>query len=310
MGKRGNWCYQINQAFETGNRIGHSRHRDKAAGREVAGIYSSRTWHDYVSACIPFCRWAKQTYGIKTDVRLLTAEMACAYLDYKAAQGLAGGTLGRIRSALIKLSIALHGLDGRWELGGGWHSDRRPEKAYSSEEAEQIETDLRKNVRDPQIADVVWLCRASGLRRREAIYLRGQDIDVERCRLNLARGTKGGRPRTVPIGPEHQGTLSRLKAQAAGRDDGCVFQGRGGLARRVESAVAAACARLGIERKGIHAFRRTWAQEQYRQRQAQGMEDVQTRRTLSKQLGHGRLEVLSSYISINQIKNKNGDDNE
>ena len=296
MGKRGSWRFQIDKAFKRINRIGHSRHEDKTNGRGTDGIYSSRTWHDYREACRGCAEWAKREFGIKTDIRLLTREMGQAYLDYKAKQGRAGGTLGRIKSAIVKLSVALYGEGNKWKLKETWHSDRRPDKAYTPQQARQIEASVRKHARDPQTADVVKLASIGGLRRQEAVYLRGQDINVTECTLTLVKGTKGGKVRTVRIDPKHRKYLAKLKRQAAGNSDGSVFRGRGGLARRVENAVAAACKRLGIARKGVHAFRKTWAQERYRELRDHGLDDRGARRAVAKELGHNRLDVTRSYI--------------
>ncbi|MHC4617187.1 MAG: tyrosine-type recombinase/integrase [Planctomycetota bacterium] len=296
MGKRGSWRFQIDKAFKRIDRIGHSRHQDKTNGRGTDGIYSSRTWHDYREACRGCAEWAKREYGIRTDIRLLTPEIGQAYLDHRAKQGVSGGTLGRIKAALVKLSVALYGQEGKWTLAETWHSDRRPEKAYTPQQARQIEASVRKHARDPQTADVVKLASIGGLRRQEAVSLRGQDINVERCTLTLVKDTKGGKVRTVRIDPKHREYLAKLKRQAAGHNDGSVFRGRGGLARRVENAVAAACKRLGIARKGVHAFRKTWAQERYRVYREQGLSDAQARRKLSRGIGHRRIDVTYHYV--------------
>jgi integrase len=296
VGKRGSWRFQIDKAFKRINRINHSRRKDGEGARGAYGVYSGRTWDDYRESCRPFAEWAKKEYGIKTDIRLLTREMAQAYLDHKARQGRAGGTLGRIKSAIVKLSVALYGEGNKWKLEETWHSDRRPEKAYTPQQARQIEASVRQHARDPQTADVVKLASTGGLRRQEAVYLRGQDINVEKCTLTLVKGTKGGKVRTVHIDPKHRKYLAKLKRQAASNGDGSVFRGRGGLARRVENAVAAACKRLGIARKGVHAFRKTWAQERYHAYREQGLSDTQARRKLSRELGHRRIDVTYHYV--------------
>ena len=87
-----------------------------------------------------------------------------------------------------------------------------------------------------------------------------------------------------------------LEHDVDGAGDGSVFRGRGGLARRVENAVAAACKRLGIARMGVHAFRKTWAQERYHAYREQGLSDTQARRQLSRELGHRRIDVTYHYV--------------
>ena len=156
---------------------------------------------------------------------------------------------------------------------------------------------MKERARDSQTADVVKLGIVGGLRRKEAIYLRGQDINVEKCTLTLTKGTKGGKIRTVRIDPRHREYLQKLKKQAASNDDGRVFQGRGGLARRVENAITVACERLGIKGMGMHAFRKTWAQKRYREYRDRGMSDRQARRKLSQEMGHRRIDVTFHYVA-------------
>ncbi len=293
MSKLGSPPYQVTQAL---NRIftpGRSRYQDKATGRAEGRIYGIRTMRTYVEDCSRFAKWARDQYGVR-DIRQITPEMARAYLDGLAAKERSGGYIARVKAAIGKLSIALHGQ--KWELGAGWHSDRRPERSYSPVEAKRIEANIRERGRDKQPADVVGLQRIAGLRREEAVRLRGQDIDPKRCIIRVDKGTKGGRPREVRVDPQHRDYLSSLKERAAQHRDGHVFQGRAGLGRRTEDAVRYACQRLGIQDRGTHGFRRMFAQERYRKYREQGLGDREARRELARDLGHGRIAVTYSYV--------------
>jgi integrase len=198
-----------------------------------------------------------------------------------------------VQSAIGKLSVALHGQ--RWDLGAGWHSDRRPERAYTPDQARQIEADIRQNARDKQPAEVVKLQRITGLRCEEAARLRAQDIDPERRTIRVEKGTKGGRPRTVQLDLGHGDYLTLLKERAR-RHGGHVFQGRGGLGKRTENAVTRACRRLGLQDYGTHGFRKTFAQGRYREYCTAGMSDREARQKLADDLGHGRRDVTYSYV--------------
>jgi integrase len=182
-------------------------------------------------------------------------------------------------------------------LGPGWHSDRRPDRAYSDVDAGRIVQSLRERARDPQLGDVAELQRVAGLRRQEAVQLRGQDIDPDRCTLTLRRGTKGGKVRQVQVDTEHRGFLKGLKERADRRRDGHCFQGRGSLGKRLERAVDEACKRLGVQDQGTHGFRRTFAQRRYCEYCDLGLGDRQARRQLARDLGHGRIEVTYSYVA-------------
>ena len=294
MSKIGSPAYQVSEALKRVFTPGTSRHGGKASGQAGGRIYSFDTMRTYVRACTRFARWGKERYGVR-NIRDLTPAMARAYLDELAGKERAGGYLGKVSSAIRKLSVALHGE--RWDLGPGWHSDRRPERAYSVEDAGRIVQDLREHARDPQLADVARLQVIGGLRRGEAVQLRGQDIDPDRGVLRLEKGTKGGKVREVSVATEHKDFLQRLKERAGNYSDGHVFQGRGGLAKRLERAVDEACKRLGIRDQGTHGFRGMFAQRRYAEYRGQGLSDHQARRRIAGELGHGRIEVTYSYVA-------------
>lgn len=186
------------------------------------------------------------------------------------------------------------------ETGGGWHSDRHPERAYTLQQAECIVSYMREHTKDRQTANVAWLQRVAGLRITEAVMLRGQDIDLDTCTVYAVKSTKGGRPRKVNVAPKYRAFLERLKDQSEDHRDGHVFQGRGhrgqSLVKRTQTAVCYACERLDIEHYGTHGFRRTWAQERYQGLLEQGINDRKSRQSVAEGLGHGRIAVTYSYV--------------
>lgn len=293
MSKHGGPAYQVTQVLKQGFMPGTSREADKQKGLTDGRIYSIRTMRTYVRDNTRFFKWARDRYQVR-DIRNLTPAMARAYLNHLADNECSGGYLGRVKAAIGKLSVILTGQ--RWDLGRGWHSDRRPERAYSREDGQRIVQDLRGHARDPQIQDVVQIQLAGGLRIREAVQLRAQDLDPERCIIRLQRGTKGGRPRSVRVHPRYRPLLARLKDRAARRRDGHLFAGRGSLAQRTRRAVRESCNRLGSECFGTHGFRKTFAQGRYKSYRAQGLTDTEARQSLARDLGHGRIDVTKSYV--------------
>ena len=293
--RRGSPAFQAVRGIERG---------EKLDGRKL----SARTISDYVKAACDFLKWVRAEYGIK-DARRATAETACEYMSSKSAQ--AGGGLGRIACALRKASLGWTGE--KWDVGQGWHSDRRPENAYTPEDIEKLQGALSEARRgDPQRADHFQVMYSSGLRSREAAYLRGDAVDLERCEIRLGHGDKAkcGRPRTARFAPEHREFYARLKSIAEERRDGHVFQSRSGLARRTCDALRYYRSKLGVspERHGNHAARGYWANQIYQQGVRQGsvrpLPLCELRRdeerwlllNISHPLGHGRTEILKSYI--------------
>lgn len=294
MSKHGSTAFQVTQALNAIFAPGESRHAAKESGDADGHIYSIGTMRTYVEDGARFARWAKATHDIH-DIRELTPEHAREYLDILGRKGRAGGYLGRVQSAIEKLSAALHGA--HWDLGKGWHSDAHPERAYTPNDANALIADLRAHARDPQTADVVQLQVVAGLRVNEAVRLRGQDFDVEGCQLRLERGTKGGRMRAVTVDPAHRVFLQEMCDLGIRHSDGHVFQGRGSLAGRTERAVNEACKRLGIEDCGTHGFRKTFAQARYVDYLHDNTDDRTARRQLANDLGHGRAAVTVHYVA-------------
>jgi integrase len=293
MSKRGSPAFQVTQALNKLFSPGESRHAGKARGQAKHRIFSISTMRTYTEDCTRFAKWARETYGVR-DIRKITPDMARAYVDELAARERSGGYLGRVASAIKKLAYALHGEE--WDLGRGYHSDRRADRAYAPGQPARIERDMRASARYKQTADVVKLQRIAGLRVDEAVHLRGDEIDVDGCKLHLVKDTKGGRPRTVAVDPKHREYLAGLKRRAESRGDGRVFHDRGGLARATDNALRAACKRLGIVCMGTHGFRRTWAREQLAAHKARGLDEHAARLALAHDLGHGRVAVTYSYV--------------
>jgi integrase len=305
----GSVVYQVTETMNTIFTPGVSRHSLKMQGIESERIVSIGTIQSYINACCQFARRCRLKYGVR-DIRQITPEMAEEYILELCDEEHEGGYIGKVQSAIRKLDTAMrhHG----WrassapellQVGGGWHSDPRPERAYSLDRAELIIENMRGHARDKQTPDVARLQLVAGLRIREAVMLRGQDIDVEGCIVNLVVGTKGGRPRSVRVDKRHRPFLKILKTRAESNRDGHVFKGRGNqgvkLRRRTCDAIRHACERLGFDYYGTHGLRRAWAQQQYRVLTEQDYDDRESRRSIAEGLGHGRIDVTYSYVPRN-----------
>lgn len=306
MSRAGSLVYQVKEALNSIFTPGVSRHELKQRGVQENYIVSFRTMQEYTKACVRFAKWCRSEYGVR-HVSDITPQMARAYIRSLTERELSGGHIGRTKAAIRKFDIALRKARIRprtapplLQAGGGWHSDRRPERAYSDQATKKIISDLKQHARDPQVADVVRLQRVAGLRVSEAAMIRGKDIDVDRCTIHVSAATKGGREREVQVDEKYRPFLEHLKERAGQHRDGHVFQGRGdrgaSLVRRVSGSVRQACRRLKLEHFGTHGFRKTWAQERYRALRQAGASDREARRKVSQELGHNRLSVTYSYI--------------
>jgi len=298
--------YQVSETLRRIFTPGISRHELKQRRLDGERITGIQTMRDYVKSACLFAHWCKLSYGIR-DICQITPEMAERYIAGLRDRELSGGYIGKIKAAIRKLDVAARATGHRSPTappllspGGGWHSDRRPERAYTKHQAERIVGYLRGHARDRQVADAVQLQWVAGLRISEAVMIRGQDIDPRTCTVHAVQATKGGKPRLVSVDPRHRPFLERLCGLAQSHRDGHVFQGRGSrgesLIRRVQSAVRYACKQLEIADYGTHGFRRCWAQERYQELGEQGLDDSTARRVVARELGHNRLDVTYSYI--------------
>ena len=295
----GSPVYQAEKALKPGFASGQDRHEAKAKGTAKRKIFSRSTMETYLTDIADLIEWVRAEYGVK-DADQMTSEHARAYLDSLAARNLSGGYLSRKRSAIAKYCQIKYGT--RWDLGGTWHSDARPEWAYTAEQAEELIANLRAHARDPKIANVVKLQATAGLRILESVHLRASDIDPAHCMIRVEEDTKGGKVRVVRVDPQHQHFLEDMKTQGEhnDKDRQHVFRDRGkprhGLDKRASRAVAEACDRLQIICYGMHGFRKMFAQQRYAEYRAQGMSDLEARETLMHELGHNDPKEMDSYL--------------
>ncbi len=165
-----------------------------------------------------------------------------------------------------------------------------------------------------RVASVVALARDLGLRFREAVLLDTQEALAqarESGRVNITAGTKGGRGREVDRWvPVSESELQTLKRAA-------ILQERHGnlippnmnyrqWRDRAYAAWRPVARKYGLS--GFHDLRAAYACERYAQltgcaapvitgcRQASRNADQSARQVLSQELGHSRIDVVSSYL--------------
>lgn len=288
MPKRKSIIRQIQERLTGMAAFGQSKHADKAANGGYPArdkIYSRSTMDGYLDAAARFGAWARSEHGCRTleDARAWTGE----YLDHRQAEGLSAWTVRRDAAAIAKV----YGCR-TTELGSELPIRRRSEVT-------QHRGDRSVGHFDPERhADLVDLCRATGLRRHEVAALTTDDVyrDAEgRCMVHVAQG-KGGKERTVVALSD-----APLRVAAAARAAG---------SNRVIDHIP--------KYAPIHAYRREFAQELYDRsvaaaKGAQGgsdgsrtyvcrgdkagtVYDRDAMLVVSQALGHNRLSVVTAYL--------------
>jgi integrase len=231
--------------------------------------------------------------GIR-NIHNLECDMGVEYIHYLLDAGYAGGTVGRRRCAIRKMSFSLFGEF--WPLPSVPHSPPRPEKVYAPGEVETLLNDMYGRTRHACVPDVVRFQFVTAARIREAVWVQTEDIEPQSGLVRLDKGTKGGRPRLIQVDPEHRPFLRDLKNKAIANADGYVFQKRNPLPGRVYSAVRYACKRTGIVCQGTHGFRKRAARDRLARCLNQGMSEAEAYQALALHLGHYRTSILVHYF--------------
>jgi len=156
---------------------------------------------------------------------------------------------------------------------------------------------------------ITGLARDLGLRSKEASLINARSALREAQntgKVTVVYGTKGGREREVPITHERQIASLEHAAQIQGKGRSLVpntqtwSQFRNGELRGTREALQA----HGV--KDIHDLRAAYASERYQALtgertpleggKASKADDRAAREVLAVELGHGRIDVISSYI--------------
>ena len=207
---------------------------------------------------------------------------------------------------------------GQWESVSPTKDCGIPERSFVREHAPQaIDRTTYENARDIvrdtlgyRATAIVELARELGLRSKEASLLDAEKAYLEAKetgKITISEGTKGGREREVPITSEHQLKALKNASEAQGEGRNLISKGEswqswreGGL-RKIREIVQ--------EKTGgrLHDLRSAYACERYESltgwsSPAAGGNiqdrhlDREARETISQELGHGRIDVVSSYI--------------
>jgi len=170
-----------------------------------------------------------------------------------------------------------------------------PQLAHEAVQQAAVELRSADNERG---AVVLELARDLGLRAREASLLDARRA-VEQAQVShwvkITDGTKGGRPRSLPINEKQLVTLQRAadvqaNARAVMPPDQNYAQWKNGGLRNAREVLQ----NHGIQR--IHDLRAAFALDRYQAFRADGLSDRDARLNVSAELGHGRIDILSSYI--------------
>ncbi len=177
-------------------------------------------------------------------------------------------------------------------------------------------TETLRNLNHPVAAAVIEVAREFGLREREAVLMNYSKALTEARKIgqiNITEGTKGGRghrntERLVPVSSQGKELLEKVVV-LQGDKNNLIATDKNWIQTNNElhgQTIRNVFKEAGI--KGFHEARSAYACERYKQetgknapvvtgqREASKKEDMDARFKISAELGHGRFDVLISYI--------------
>lgn len=189
------------------------------------------------------------------------------------------------------------------ELGETRRVARSEQRAWAPKDISPMEILSRIEASNPRVALILRLELTFGLRVTEALrFTPATDIvpglHSAQPSLHLHRGTKGGRPRIVPIEDESGRELLRAALDLAGQgsmtpSDRSIPAYRRHYYRVLE-AHGITRAALGVT---SHGLRHQYAQEVARRAGALGVDEKAQRKEVAERLGHGRTSVTMTYMN-------------
>lgn len=205
MSKHKSLSYQIKNRLSSLTRYGSSKHAAKQSeGQHPKGIFSFKTYENYVDKCLQYAKWAQENHGAR-DLKDLATHID-DYLSYRKTirkrngQPLSAWTLKLDRAALEKL-FEPEGIKARELLPPRRRKDIKKNRG-------KIE-----NFNEKKHALLMRIGKSTGARREEIADLRYRDIDTEAGTVLIEQG-KGGKRRII-----HALDKSILKELAAGAHD-------------------------------------------------------------------------------------------
>lgn len=278
-----------------------SERENKGIGFETYNTNSSR-WN-------VFAAWAKSE-GVRY-MENITPQTLQDYAQHMQEKGLATSTIQNCISAVNSVLKIASG--GRWQsvravtdLNVEKRSNVRTDAPARYSQFKELQSKL-----DPRQAALIGLCREFGLREKEASLLNAKQALSEALQthtISVEFGTKGGQPRTVPVFYTQQIEALKTAADLQGPARNLIPEGmkwtefRNANIRPIQREAAA----MGV--KGLHTFRAAYACERYEKLTgcpapcvaghmvADREVDLAARRQISEELGHHRVDVLSSYV--------------
>lgn len=312
--------------YASGRNFGYGKqlaHAGKTALRDYYGQGHHGTVATHAERWGQFASWAREN-GVRDLAKTDNRELATAYARHVQDQVEAGAisvATGQNRISSVNTTFAALRGDRQVQVSPSEYAGARSAvrtEAPAAQDTRRVQS-AAEALRDaglPRAAAVLELARAFGVRREEAVK---GDLDrwsreaTRHGAVIVLEGTKGGRdaPRWIPIGEAQRQALANALAARPDGSPNLIAPHERYAQLAISRGGEIAQGRAILQQHGLpgyHDARAGYACERYErltgcpapaiagQRLAPPDLDRQARATISAELGHGRLDVLTAYV--------------
>lgn len=276
--------YQVLSNLKKLFKPGRSKKKDKVKLGNTPFIYHHNTLKKYLNAGINFGEWVKaKSEGRIKNLGRMEEKHVVEYIQHLKDNNYSPYTIKQVGAAIAKLGEAIGRPSWRDVANTATADVKRSKKsrAYGKNCEKVIDAVAQEDTKL-----ILMLAAIVGLRISEALNVRASDLDGKLLRIK----GKGGLVRFVELPDE---ILEKLKLLMELKPSGKIFNKD---PSSVQRALRKACEALGIECKGIHGLRHDYAVNRYTELREGGFEDLDSKRVVSKELGHTRVKITDAYL--------------
>ena len=199
--------YQAKQILDSKLRIGESKHDLKRKGEDTSKwIFAYSTYTNYLKHINYFINYARKEYATEYGKQPRTLEDCRKYVE-----PFMRNSIDRHSPWTCQLQICALGK--LYDCRTTDFNIELPKRKRSQIKRSRHSNQMDKHFSEKKNADLVCFCKCTGLRRRELAAIKGSDLHIYEngiYKLNVTKGTKGGRPRQVIICYETQEELDTV----------------------------------------------------------------------------------------------------
>ena len=266
--------YQAKQILDSKLRIGESKHELKRKGEDVsAWIFSYSTYTSYLKHINYFINYARKEYVTEYGKQPRTLEECRKYVEPFMRESIS-------RHSPWTCQLQICALGKLYNCRTTNFGIDIPKRKRSQIKRSRHSNEMDKHFSEKNNADLVCFCKCTGLRRRELVAIKGLDLYMDEngiYKLNVTKGTKGGRPRQVCICYETQEELDTVIRL-------CKEAGNSNVFKKISSAA------------DIHYYRHIFALRTY-EKHARPFKEYKTERLVIF-----RNRVIGSYKTVSGKK--------